>query len=148
MRELTLSDYICSMKAVKGKGDVISRAESVTGKNLQKLRDAGIDTDKFEGMDDKDIMAMYELVQKYKSQFQPEQKGDVGAVISNVKESLPQIRGDMDRVSKMTGVSKEDMKEMAKRLVDQSDKMNYFTKKGVNAGIATLLKNGGYIRKR
>ena len=128
-------------------GDIITRAESVTGKNLQKLRDAGIDTEKFEGMSDDDIMAMYELVQKYKSQFQPKEKGDIGAVISSVKSNLPQIRGDMDRVSKMTGVSKDDMKSMAQKLVDQSDKMNYFTKKGVNAGIATLLKRGGYISK-
>ena len=129
-------------------GDIISRAEEVTGKDLQKLRDAGIDTDKFQGLSDEDIRAPYDLVMKYKSDFQPKEKGDIGAVISNVKENLPKIREDMDRVSDMTGVSRDDMKEMAQKLVDQSDKMNYLTRKGVNAGIATLLRNGGYITKR
>ena len=126
--------------------DIYERAEKVTGASMDKLRAAGLDTEKFENLSDSDIQQLYDLVLKYKSQFQPKEKGDISAVISNVKESLPQIKEDMANVSKMTGVSREDMKEMAQKLVDQSDKMSYFTKKGVNAGIATLLKNGGYIR--
>lgn len=126
-------------------GDVIDRAEKVTGANLDKLRAAGLDTEKFKGLGNDEIMQLYNLVQKYKSDFQPEEKGDIGAVIGKAKAALPKIKGDMDRVSKMTGVATSDLKDMAKGLVDQSDKMNYLTRKSVNAAISAFLKRGGYV---
>lgn len=125
--------------------DIFSRAERVTGRNMGKLRNAGLDTSKLSNLTDDQIKSLYNLVVKYKSDFQPSEKGNIGEVISKAKQNLPRIREDMASVGEMTGLSKDDMKQIAYGLVDQSDKMGYLTKKGVNAAISSLLKRGGRI---
>lgn len=127
-------------------GDIFDRAEKVTGRSMDKLRDAGLDTSKFEHLSDDNIKALYDLVVKYKSDFQPSEKGNISEVIGKAKQNLPRIKADMASVGEMTGLSKDDMKEIAYGLVDQSDKMNWMTKKGVNAAIASLLRRGGRIK--
>ena len=127
-------------------GDIFDRAEKVTGRSMDKLRDAGLDTSKFENLDDAQIKQLYDLVMKYKSDFQPSEKGNISEVIGKAKQNLPRIKADMASVGKMTGLSNEDMKEIAYGLVDQSDKMNWMAKKGVNSAISMLLQRGGYIR--
>lgn len=126
--------------------DIYERAEKVTGASMDKLRAAGLDTSKFENLSDSDIQQLYNLVMKYKSDFQPEEKGNTAAVIAKAVGSLPRIKKDLNEVSKMTGVSKSDLKEIGYGLVDQSEKLDEDTKSSINTSIKWLLKNGGYIR--
>lgn len=126
--------------------DIYERAEKVTGASMDKLRAAGLDTDKFENLSDSDIQQLYNLVMKYKSDFQPEEKGNTAAVIAKAVSSLPRIKKDLNEVSKMTGVSKSDLKEIGYGLVDQSEKLDEDTKSSINTSIKWLLQNGGYIR--
>ena len=121
------------------------RLREMTGKDTSGfVRLAGdVDFSKLSNLSDEQLGALYSMADKYSKMFKGKGDGASG-VVTKLRDEFGNIRSDLDQVAEVTGLDRDEIKEIGYDIIDANpgDKMGFGTRVAAKTLLHSLKRGG------